>query len=502
LCDSEAKMEATLSEMIYAAKKQQRRNILPHLEAPYSLLRSNRTKEMLDEAAKKIANNQPFAIKDELKKAMDILGAVKAGLLIAGEKVGDQEDRIALDTPLVAKKDFEAVKEVVETKVPDAGSAQEAGIASPDPRDLLKILPPGQDKLSILISQTGETARSAHSRTVYLSQARPTAEMPRCMNLNHARVREMQRGVSQALHQALAEADNPAIPRFLKEELVRDAESLKEIDSLLGAKDLSELTRQLQDDFIQNLDDLIQYIAFQKKVDESTAQNKKGGGEDEHHQKFLLRDKDLEAVEGAVRELKGISTLQKDVHRSVSRFSRINAQGPLQTGIEQANRERASLGQKKVAERMVSAVTARTAHLRAEAAPRVNESGLGALSSLELSPLSAEIAAGRQDAELARRLGETVKTMEGSLQTLLDVLEERVKVPVVRAPVSEETITQSDYERNNRPESLAERVRADPSLPPEIKEKMLQALSKGFPPKYKDLLTAYYLSCLQTEKKP
>jgi len=86
---------------------------------------------------------------------------------------------------------------------------------------------------------------------------------------------------------------------------------------------------------------------------------------------------------------------------------------------------------------------------------------------------------------------------------VLDVLEERIKIQIAEAPKTEEkTISQADFDKQNSAESLAERIKADTSLPAEIKEKMLLALSKGFPAKYKDLLTAYYSSCIQTEKKP
>jgi hypothetical protein len=405
--------------------------------------------------------------------------------------------------PLTSKKDFEAVKEVAEAKKPDQDDAQTGNVTAPNPQNLLNILPPGQDKLSILIAQTGEIARSSASRTAYLSQPRLPAEMPRCMRLNFARNKEMQGAVSESLKRAIGESTAPSIPPFLKDELNAALEPVTQMDNLIGAKDVSALTQQIQDDFIRGLDDLIQFIAFQKKVDEATADNKKGKGVDEHQQKFLLREKDLEVAEGAVRELKSLSVVQKNVQRVISRFSKGCAQGPLQTGIEKTNRERASADEKRIAAGMDSAVTGKASTLSAEVLPRVKDAGMDALIALKLAPVSGAIAGGGQDKELAVSLDETVKTMDGSLQSLLDVLEERVKAPVIEvAKVDEKVISQAEFEKQNSAESLAERIKADPSLPAEIKEKMLQALSKEMPAKYKELLKAYYASCIQTEKKP
>jgi hypothetical protein len=195
--------------------------------------------------------------------------------------------------------------------------------------------------------------------------------------------------------------------------------------------------------------------------------------------------------------------VQKNVQRVISRFSKGCAQGPLQTGIEKTNRERASADEKRIAAGMDSAVTGKASTLSAEVLPRVKDAGMDALIALKLAPVSGAIAGGGQDKELAVSLDETVKTMDGSLQSLLDVLEERVKAPVIEvAKVDEKVISQAEFEKQNSAESLAERIKADPSLPAEIKEKMLLALSKEMPAKYKELLKAYYASCIQTEKKP
>src|SRR5262245_22055652 len=101
---------------------------------------------------------------------------------------------------------------------------------------------------------------------------------------------------------------------------------------------------------------------------------------------------------------------------------------------------------------MARLVKARVVHLNAEAARRVMEAGLSALLTLNLPPRSAEVADGSRDKELALLLDETVKTMEGSLQTLLEVLEERVKAPRTGPPGTEEPVSQADYEKSNSPE--------------------------------------------------
>ncbi len=504
LFDSESKLEAALAEMINAAKKQQRKNIVPLLESPFTLLRTNRTKDMLDEAAKKIADNRPFAIKDELNKALQILGAVKAGLLIAGEKTDDKEEQITIALPVTTKRDFEAVQET--EKKPDAEDTVASTVettTTSNPQNLLSVLPAGQDRLSQVIMQTAEAARTAASRTTYLSQKRPDGEMPRCMKLNYSRGRELQGAVTSSLKRAIGDAVAPNIPPFMNEELTSALEPAAKLEELSAASDVSPLTQQMQDDFIRGMDDLVQYIAYQKKIVEATAENKKGNGEDSHQVKFLLREKNLDAVESALRDLRGITLVEKRISRNVTRFLKTPAQGPLQSAIEKGTREHSSADQKKIAGLMDSAVITRMSGLSADVAPRVSEAGFASLQALKLAPLSTEIAGGSADKELSGILNESCTAMDAALLSLLDVLEERVKPVVVDTPKTEDkAISQAEFEKSHSAASLIERIKASTSLPPAIKEKILLELSRNLPPKYKELLTAYYSSCIPAEEKP
>jgi hypothetical protein len=44
-------------------------------------------------------------------------------------------------------------------------------------------------------------------------------------------------------------------------------------------------------------------------------------------------------------------------------------------------------------------------------------------------------------------------------------------------------------------------LKADTKLPPEVRDIMVRSLNRDFPPRYRDLLAAYYASFVSEEKK-
>mgnify|MGYP005833768227 CR=1 FL=1 len=58
-----------------------------------------------------------------------------------------------------------------------------------------------------------------------------------------------------------------------------------------------------------------------------------------------------------------------------------------------------------------------------------------------------------------------------------------------------------EWQRMRSPEVLRERLGADTRLLPEVREIMLRALTRDFPPKYRELLAAYYASFVGEEGK-
>ena len=49
-------------------------------------------------------------------------------------------------------------------------------------------------------------------------------------------------------------------------------------------------------------------------------------------------------------------------------------------------------------------------------------------------------------------------------------------------------------------EHIARRLKAASSVPPEIRDLMLRALERDFPPKYRKLLAAYFASFIKPEE--
>ena len=262
--------------------------------------------------------------------------------------------------------------------------------------------------------------------------------------------------------------------------------------TLLAARDVSPGTQQLQDDAMNTLRDLLQFIAFEKAVDESASEIKRRNGVDAFQRKFLLRDKDLDAVTAILLNASHAKLLQRDVARKLARFSNLTATN----AIESANRTRAAVAQKK-GSLLIESIRAQAGVLSADAATRVREASLDALLAIKL-PTDAEITAGGKDKELAAAADDAAKALSTALQNLRDLLEERVQPKAeTAAQIKKEEpahITAEKYAKANSREALIERLKDVESLPPAIRDTMIRALSKEFPEKYKQLLTAYFAS--------
>ncbi len=126
-----------------------------------------------------------------------------------------------------------------------------------------------------------------------------------------------------------------------------------------------------------------------------------------------------------------------------------------------------------------------------------------ALASLKLASAADEIDAGAKDAALHVSLNEAAESAAQVLRNLKDLLGEREKAMVIAAaPATQpKTLTLEEWQKLRTPEALRAQLQTDKKLPAEVREIMLRSLSKDFPPKYRDLLAAYYASFVAEEKK-
>ena len=134
--------------------------------------------------------------------------------------------------------------------------------------------------------------------------------------------------------------------------------------------------------------------------------------------------------------------------------------------------------------------------------------GLSAYRSAELSRARHQRQRLRQrdlvaDRELvARRVADGA----GALEVLWArvVLGERVRPVLVRRGPEEATpkaVTLDEWRRRHSPEVLRAKLEAEARLPAEVRQVMLRALSRKFPPRYRELLAAYYASFISEGAK-
>ncbi len=487
--DTETQLETQLALQIFKAEKQGRKSIHVPLKAAFEGLRANRVNDNLKEAAAKIENNQPSVIIKNQKAAVRALEAVKTGLVLAGQKL-DPDEALNPNMEVSEAAKFEEV-EVAKEEKKEEKPAETAQADAMTAQQLESVLPEGGDALSMAIRLALEKQDDVLARARYLAEKNPQQEMPRFMRLKLGMLAERQAIAIKAVERAIQESEKSSSAP-LKESLLAVRDEFAQSAALMAAKDVSPCTQQIQDDAMSTLKDLLQFVAFEKSLGESADEIKRRNGVDAFQRKFLLRDKDLETVVTLILNANHARMLQRDVARKLARVTKFQTQNE----IERCNCKRASDSQKKAAA-LLETVRAQSGSLSAEVAGRVREAGLDALLAIKL-PLTADFNFTGTDKDLVANAENAAKALAAALQNLRDLLEERVqpKAESVAARKIEEPIKISaeDFAKTNSREALAARLKNDASLPPEIRAKMIEALSKEFPARFKQLLTAYYAS--------
>ncbi|MEX1097485.1 MAG: hypothetical protein WED34_15675 [Planctomycetales bacterium] len=501
--DTETGLEQQLTYLMYKAERQKRQSILEPLRAAFGLLRDRRVNDHLKQAAKLIANNQPSDILKNQEQAVRELKIVQEGLLQAGQKV-DQDEELSLAMVPTSAADFDPdlikPEELAATKPPigtEAGSDEP--LTAGEHTLELPTLPEGTDAVSAAVRLSVELQDNVLARAKYLSENNTDGEMPRFIKLKLHQLQERQetalKGIDQAIDQAQKAKDAPAEALLLSVK-----EEFEQSQQLIAVKDVRPPARQIQADSIATLKDMLQFLAMTKSIEDGTAENRRLEGVDAFGRNYLLRAGDLDLAVEVLGRIDHARQLQADVVRKLQRFQAHPAEGEPIAKLEQSNRQRAAAAQKQVG-RLIDEIGEKTAGLSTEVVERVRQTGVGALAGLKLGEAGDRVAADRNDPQLVASLEEAGRTLTTTLQSLRDLLEERVRTePEVIAAAEPPKMTPEEFARLTSRDYLAERLKGETSLPPEVRDKMVRALERDFPEKYRNLLGAYYASFVKAQE--
>lgn len=486
--DTETGLENQLTYLMYKAERQGRKTILDPLQAAFGNLRNNRVNYHLKRSAELIENNQPAQIIDNQKSALRALQVAQAGLMLAGQKVDPEQPITLAQNPseegqfdpdlikpeTIAKKDPE--------KVDDPKMTEPMEMVTEIPT-----LPEGADALSTSIRLVIELQDNVLARLRYLEQNRSADEMPRFIKLKQARLLERQSSALMALEQAAAEADKKN-DSSAREILGQTRIEMEQARQLLEANDSGPGSAQMQVDLMERLKGLLQHLALKRAIEDAVAENKRLNGLDGFGRKYLLRDKDLEAAVALLERLDRLRLAQSDVLRRLERFQKHPASmEPLST-IEKSNRERAASLQEQIAKDLATPQAA----LSKEVSARLIETPIPSCFQLPSTPFAEAIRTGKNDVQSIPALRSASQTLGAGVQALRDLLEERVREAPMVAAKDPPKLTPELMEKLQSRETLMQLLKDEASLPPEVRERMVRALEKEFPGKYRELLQAYY----------
>lgn len=497
--DTETGLENQLTYLTYKAEKQLRNSILVPLRAAWANLRNQRVNDYLKRAAELIDNNQPSQILKDQTAAIRALHLVEDGLIIAGQKVDPDEtltlamtpsDESQFDPDLIKP---EQVAEANPNETPTEVTPLEPGGVE------LAALPEGTDPLSAAVRRMIELQDNVLARTRYLSKNNTQAEMPRFIKLKLLRLHQRQDlAVAEsikAIDEAARQGNQPV------EGIVQSVSAeFGQVRQLLEQAQVDPTTQQMQADAITTLQDLLQYMAMEKDVRDAVTESKRLGGVDAFGRQYVLRDEHLDVVVNMLLEINHARQWLGDTLRKLDRFDQHPAAGETVVTQEAANRIRAAAAVTKAAG-LIDTAIARIGALSEDIAPTVGNTGVTGLATLQLASSADGIADATLTDGQQTALQDASLTLIGTIQSLRDLLEERVK-PVVELAATDTstTITPEEFAKLTSRETLAERLKDETSLPPELRQMMLRSLEKEFPEKYRDLLRAYYASFIRRSK--
>lgn len=497
--DVETEVENQLVKMKSNAKVQLRESIQKPLDTAYEVLRANRVNDNLKEAAKFIANNQPYQILRQQKEALNALNIVKGGLILAGQKVEE-------DQPItLAMVPTDTLREIVDTG-DKAEPTPETAVAATDDTpakrldiaELLAALPTGDDRLSMALSIAWEQEESVRARTRYLAQNSSTNELPRFITLKRLILGDFQddalRAIDLAAKETKASETKPLAPM-----IAQTAAEFKQSRELIDKQVIGQGTEQLQSDAMDTIKDMIGFISINKAITEAVDENIKRGGKDAFDREYVVRDKDLDKMLEVIRDINHAVMLQNDVLRKMRRFRHTQDKNPILAAIEKNNRT-ATEATLKQAVAMLQGIMPKTEGLSPDVKAKARAAGLAMLENVKAISLNELDKDGEGTISSAE---ETSNFLVQAIQGIRSLLGERVKTQeelVAAEPPKFEVVDKETWDKQREAKYLLEKLQADTALPPDVREIMLRALNKEFPPEYKELISAYYASFLSKQK--
>lgn len=497
--DTETGLENQLTYLTYKAEKQGRQTILVPLRAAWANLRNQRVNDYLKRAAQMIDNNQPSQILEDQIAAIRALRLVEDGLIIAGQKV-DPDEPLSLD--MMPSKESQFDPDLIQPdQIAESQPPENATETTPlEHGNELAALPEGTDPLSASIRRMIELQDNVLARTRYLSKNSTDAEMPRFIKLKLLRLEQRQDLAVVESQKAISLANtqkNQPVEGLLK--VVGD--EFAQMQQYLKNKEIESTSHQIQADSISTLQELLQYLAMEKTVADAIEENKRLGGVDAFGRKYLLRSQDLDVVVGVLSDLNHARQWLSDSLRKLDRFQSQPAQSPFVIQQESLARMQASKGVSQAVSLLKSAI-ARAGSLSDEVKPALRKAGLENIDPDLLSTTAKPIANSTLTETKLKSLKESNQELIRQIQSLRNLLEERVKPPVVLAATQKpNSITPEEFAKLTSRKTLAERLKNEPNLSPELREMMLRSLENEFPAKYRDLLRAYYASFIQPSEE-
>jgi hypothetical protein len=323
--------------------------------------------------------------------------------------------------------------------------------------------------------------------------------MPRYVSLKQMILGDFQDDALNALSLAGKETTTPET-KPLASMISQVSGEFLQSRELITKRALGTGTEQLQSDSMSAIKDMIGYISLNKAVNEAVDENIKRGGKDAFDRQYVVRQKDLDVMLDVMRDINQAALLQNDALRKLKRFHKLPPTNPALVEIEKKNRTAVEAGLARAAGLLKGIVT-KTEGLT----PEVKEKALAAGLAMLAANKGISLAAMEKDAENVLAGGdESASLLAQAMQGIKTLFGERIKTQeelVAAEPPKFVEVKREDWEKQRESKYLLEQLKSDTSLPADVREIMLRALSKEFPQEYKELISAYYASFLKEQKE-
>ncbi|PCJ58617.1 MAG: hypothetical protein COA79_12725 [Planctomycetota bacterium] len=493
--DAESALEKQLRVLWFKAEIQGRKSVLAPLASAFSYLRDKRVGFRLQKAANLIDNNQADSIIKDQKEATAVLETVKLGLEAAGQKLEK--------LPPIKISDLlkEPEPEKLEKKEGDEEDDEEIVMADPTKMKIMDM--ENDDPLSQSIRQLLTVFEEVLSRTRYLGKVKKE-NMPRHLRLKLGRSAERSSQGFAILEKSLAMKAQLEKHLPVKERLERLKGELQVLKKILSAGHIVGLALGWQEDVVATLKDILQYIARQTAISDKQNEHVEQKGIDPFGRPYVLHDKNLENVVVILRNLDEIVLIRREAFRLVERSVLVKS-APAE--LKKISRLRRGILAKR--ENRVKEITNSIQSLVKKIEDKQRPAVKGVLQDTEsIKELKLSLADQSKDETNKKLFKNQLAFLETAITALRDLMDARGEVPeeegtkeevVANEEIAE--MSEEEYAKMNSPAELKKKLSKASHLPANLRDRLLIALDQPFPEKYRDVLTAYIISCLE-EPKP